>query len=246
VRRWIFIILLFLLLVSGSAIVNVAVAWGCAVLITLPPPTLTRPSVGAPDATPQDATEPLDDRWLARSGWNRTAPDELYVYRIEIESSSVFGLTRREFLERCCVNPDNPRDVIIMDRWRYPFARQVRAGWPMKALLGGHLINARRRQGIVSSRTERWRTVDAIDISLINPKKDDWAGRDLPLRPMCPGFAINTLFYAIILWLLIPGPFVLRRLIRIKRGRCPRCGYDLRHALSGGCPECGWKREGTS
>ena len=29
-KRWIFTILLFLLLVSGGAIVNVAVAWGCA------------------------------------------------------------------------------------------------------------------------------------------------------------------------------------------------------------------------
>ena len=29
-KRWIFTILLFLILVSGGAIVNVAVAWGCA------------------------------------------------------------------------------------------------------------------------------------------------------------------------------------------------------------------------
>jgi hypothetical protein len=61
-------------------------------------------------------------------------------------------------------------------------------------------------------------------------------------EPLWSGFVFNTLFYAIILWLLIPGPFVLRRLIRIKRGRCPKCGYDLRGAPSGGCPECGWNR----
>ncbi len=61
----------------------------------------------------------------------------------------------------------------------------------------------------------------------------------LPLRPMWPGFAINTLFYAAILWLVIPGPFALRRLIRRRRGLCAACGYDLRHAEHEACPECG-------
>ena len=40
----------------------------------------------------------------------------------------------------------------------------------------------------------------------------------LPLRPIWPGFAVNTIFYAAILWLVIPGPIALRRHIRRKRG----------------------------
>ena len=63
-----------------------------------------------------------------------------------------------------------------------------------------------------------------------------------PLRPLWPGFAINTLFYATILWLLVPGPFVLRRFLRVRRGLCVACGYDLRGDFSQGCPECGWQR----
>ena len=64
----------------------------------------------------------------------------------------------------------------------------------------------------------------------------------LPLRPILPGFAINTIFYAAILWILMLGPVTARRMIRRKRGRCIKCGYDLRGTSGGGgevCPECG-------
>ncbi len=63
--------------------------------------------------------------------------------------------------------------------------------------------------------------------------------RALPLRPIWPGFAVNTAFYAALLWLLIPGPFALRRFLRLKRGQCFACGYDLGHAEHAACPECG-------
>ena len=58
------------------------------------------------------------------------------------------------------------------------------------------------------------------------------------LRPIWPGFAENTLFYATLL-VLIPVSFALRRLIRRRRGLCATCGYDLRHAEHEACPECG-------
>ena len=64
----------------------------------------------------------------------------------------------------------------------------------------------------------------------------------LPLRPIWPGFAMNTLFYAVIVWVLWSSPFAARRFIRRKRGRCIKCGYDLRGSSGGGgevCPECG-------
>ena len=64
----------------------------------------------------------------------------------------------------------------------------------------------------------------------------------LPLRPIWLGFAINTIFYAAILWLLTFGPFAVRRLVRHKRGRCIKSGYDLRHAKHEVCPECGVER----
>ncbi len=59
----------------------------------------------------------------------------------------------------------------------------------------------------------------------------------LPVRPIGPGFLANTLFYAAILWLVIPGPFVLRRFLRLRRGLCPACAYPM--GESSVCTECG-------
>ncbi len=61
----------------------------------------------------------------------------------------------------------------------------------------------------------------------------------VPLRPLWPGFAVNSLFYAAILWLPIRGPFALRRHIRRKRGLCVACGYDIRGTAQMICSECG-------
>src|SRR5204863_9181926 len=63
--------------------------------------------------------------------------------------------------------------------------------------------------------------------------------RVLLLRPIWPGFAINTIFYAAILWLLFVAPFKLRRWRRIKRNHCVKCNYDLRGTTHQRCPECG-------
>jgi hypothetical protein len=59
----------------------------------------------------------------------------------------------------------------------------------------------------------------------------------VPLRPIWPGFAINTLFYAAILWLLFAAPLAFRRRRRIKRGLCPACAYPV--GASDLCTECG-------
>jgi hypothetical protein len=67
--------------------------------------------------------------------------------------------------------------------------------------------------------------------------------RAVPLRPVWPGFAINTVFYAALLWLLFAAPFALRRWRRIRRGVCPACAYPV--GASDVCTECGAPRAVT-
>ncbi len=59
----------------------------------------------------------------------------------------------------------------------------------------------------------------------------------MPLRALWPGFAINTVFYAVVLWMLFAAPFALRRRRRIKRGLCPKCAYPV--GTNAVCTECG-------
>jgi hypothetical protein len=63
----------------------------------------------------------------------------------------------------------------------------------------------------------------------------------LPLRPIWPGFAINTIFYAAILAVLFYGPGKVRRFVRVRRGRCPACAYLIAPGTcaNGLCSECG-------
>jgi hypothetical protein len=68
------------------------------------------------------------------------------------------------------------------------------------------------------------------------------SGGGIPTQPLA-GFAINTLFYTAILALPV-SVFPIRRRLRTRRGRCPKCGYDLAGLADAAapCPECGAAR----
>ena len=97
-------------------------------------------------------------------------------------------------------------------------------GWPMRSLMW------------VWPRKESDTLIRALNLGDVQGPVG--IPRALPLQPIWPGFAINTLTYAAVLWLPF-APFTIRRVIRRRRGRCIKCGYDLRHAEHQACPECG-------
>ena len=84
------------------------------------------------------------------------------------------------------------------------------------------------------------RTDSVIDYNRPEPPKF------ILFEPLWPGFAINTIFYAAILYALFAVPGAVRRRVRIKRGQCASCGYSLCDNTSDKCPECGITASGDS
>ncbi len=104
-----------------------------------------------------------------------------------------------------------------------------RAGWPCRCLHWWKLDG-------LGGNPEQWNGVKHGRLAVRS-------ARSLPLLPLWPGFAINTVFYALIAWGLWQVPPTIRRRRRRRNGLCVRCGYDLKGlgGLAGGspCPECG-------
>jgi hypothetical protein len=194
-KRWLARIRVFLVL---GAIVNVAVAWGCASLSPVGEPTTTPVARGG-----------TRELWLEQ---NHLLLRNRYARLNSIERTAVggfgFEMALTEYLFEVppgCLYPV----VVVADVC-------VACGWPIESL----------------------KSDASYDIT------EDWDGTvaqgKWPLYPIWPGFAINTVFYAGVLWLLFAGPFALRRRRRIRRGLCPKCAYPV--GTSDVCTECGARK----
>jgi hypothetical protein len=104
-------------------------------------------------------------------------------------------------------------------------ARRYRFGWPLLCLERSRWWDNDKYQAFYFHQMTMWRA--------------QTRNHYVPLRPLWPGFAINTIFYAAVFWVLIAAPGAIRRRIRIKRGKCAACGYSLQERVSDKCPECG-------
>jgi len=62
------------------------------------------------------------------------------------------------------------------------------------------------------------------------------------LKPRYLPLVANVGVFGAIYFAPVAAIALARRVRRTKRGRCPRCGYDLRGDMNAGCPECGWGR----
>jgi hypothetical protein len=103
------------------------------------------------------------------------------------------------------------------------FQSRTGQGWPLSALRH-ELIWESTKSGELHG---GWKTPDWFHIP----------GRILAYRVIPLGFAINSILYAAILWLLLGGPFALRRVARVRHGLCPNCAYPMGGSPT--CTECG-------
>ncbi len=110
-------------------------------------------------------------------------------------------------------------------------------GWPCAALWCDYPAGSSGRVPVFSPVVKSMRGTAAA------------AGADgvvLPYRPIWAGLVLDAGIYSVAVWLglwaLTRPARVVREVLRMRRGHCPRCGYDLRYDFARGCPECGLLR----
>ncbi len=134
-----------------------------------------------------------------------------------------------------------PRWGIVPETPPKPFARihaiEDARGWPRLAMRCIIDYDSARDGSI-----NRWRISDGFLLPWSDPPFNTAAARIVPIHPIWPGFAFNTAVYGLAWMLAMQVIGVAVRALRIQRGRCPRCGYDLKWEHKSGCPECGWNR----
>ncbi len=110
--------------------------------------------------------------------------------------------------------------------------QHVRAGWPCLAFEGG----SGRPPAAPAPPVQYFNAIE-VDSEAGIPLPANESRRLVPLAPIWSGFVINTLFYAGLIWCLTAGPFVARRALRRRRGRCLKCAYPIGDRDV--CTECG-------
>jgi hypothetical protein len=206
-----------LCLLVGSA-ATVLVAWTLA-LVDLPkpagPPDVIDLPKAWPDAAPADWS-PAESRSLSPRWWG------------DLEFAT--GGTR-DF-------PGGQSGTTI--------AMQVeRVGLPLRAVMSTQILDGRTlgKPGCYSEvlTLPTWRTGLRPSWRKNRRIGDHFYSCILGVRPVWPGFALDTLLYGALAWGLWRAPLAIRRGLRRRAGRCVKCGYDLRATPIGSrCPECGW------
>ncbi len=225
-------ILIFLL---AGAVVNMAVAWGCAVWVNVVADKLNESA---------DVRGP-EEVWGAKV-WRRAGAELCTSSRIARAGKPRTGLT--EIAQQSAAK--HPRDILpnrgflilptksfLSGGTNHDHKGVSSRGWPLLSMSCEYDFNPNRLT-ILPCRFGpdpglAIRVLSGISTGAIEPA---WRHgpyisglpRALPLRPIPGGFLINTVLYATILWPVISGLFALRRfirrLIRRRRGLCPACG----------------------
>jgi hypothetical protein len=209
-------VLALVFLIIGAA-VNVGVAWGCI--------------RQARYADAWWAKEQLERAWPV--GTPHHWPPPLAAHRI--------GGVGWEHEERWTPAPRDVNDWSTYASW------VGRAGWPLRALTWE--VHADGSQGATSGIAARATGPPSLirrglDYPWNWTAQDLWHWKRLPLLPLWPGVAVNTVAYmalAGLSWCFGRAAVrAIRRQAKFRRGLCQSCGYPRAGLPQGAvCPECG-------
>ena len=237
---------LSVLMVLGAA-ASIGVAWASAFWIDV----ATHP-LDAADVRTLGVDETVEALWVAAPGstqvYVRVGSDSIKRHLLDDESAAATFPP----MFHVASSPTRPFDQTD-DLWKYRSVRLAcenlrtgpgvyaevyllrhERGWPLRCLASES----------VPRPAGGWRMsgrLQGISLKPWTAKRRDFASdqRVLPLRPMWPGFVLNTLIFGCAMWMLMMMCVLIRSAIRRRRGRCGACGYDLRGSDDGLCPECG-------
>jgi hypothetical protein len=221
VNRW-FLKLGFV--VSLGAIINVAVAWACSVWID---PGTQGHAAGFSSLVGPQWSVAMQRRAgaaavLAKPLWWDQYHDSSKLLTTPIPSWSK------------AATPPESRDHYRLDPNLKFICCEGANGWPQLSLLWRVETNNLNFETQLDSTPPQWGIEIAPDLTRAPVYQQR---RVLPLCPIWPGFAVNTLFYAAIAWILFTVPAYLKRRHRIRRGLCAKCAYPV--GESENCTECG-------
>ena len=214
-------------LVTGGVLVNTAVAWGCALwspmrvsrsLSAEEAGAILRAEFGAYESwsTPQGVLN-------GGMGWTLIVAVDQRLAIWDTRGRTGRGASRGlSFMVMPALRPGDPNDKNM---------HVMKAGWPLLCWMG-------ERTSLGGTLAERSLATPPPLIADLGIKPL----RKIPLRPAWGAMAADMVFWSLVLWLLVLGPFVARRYLRRRRGQCAGCGYDVRGDIAGGCPECGLGR----
>ncbi len=229
VKRHLLTITVFLL---AGAVVNVAVAWGCAAWVNV-----------VADIPNKSAVVSGSGEVWGADVWQRAGAELCMSSRVARAGRPRTGLAEQAAAK-------HPRDILpnrsgltvpsesfLSGGTNHDHKGVASRGWPLLSMSCEYDLNPNNRQAIfpcaqspagsvLTIRVISGIRTGAVDPSWIHGPDPRGLPRALPLRPIPVGFAVNTIFYAAVLWLLTGEPFVLRRAIRRRRGLCLKCGYE--------------------
>jgi hypothetical protein len=119
---------------------------------------------------------------------------------------------------------------------------ETQAGWPMRCATRSHLNYDELRPWKAVLKPPAlswhggWNAIDRSHAIYTTVAVPVW----VPLKPVWPGFAVNTLIYAGAAVAGVRSVGMVRSWMRRRRGNCPECGYPIGQAAI--CTECGHKR----